>query len=74
LESEVTTSTNQTPFTDRAGVYRMTLPFSTEPVTIAARDGYTPGMVYAVTHYDSGKVTPDHNRVLDIVLRYSTPI
>jgi len=68
-----TESTAFTTFTDEAGDYRFTIPLG-DSVRIFARDGYTPGRVYGVTHYNRVSVSADHDRVVNIVLSHETPI
>jgi hypothetical protein len=68
------TGPTQTVYTNPLGVFRLTLARSSDTVTLRARDGYTPGVAYAVTHFGSTKVSADRDRVVGIVLRYTMSI
>jgi len=62
-------------FTDASGRYSIVLSDSRRQITVHARDGYTPGVAYAVT--SSGSVTVERRQILtnvDVVLDHQMPI
>ncbi len=58
-----------------AGDYVLELPMTADTLTVEARDGYAPGMVYAEHHWGSVRVPADkHDVTANIVLDHATPI
>lgn len=61
-------------FTNAAGKYRLPLPGSGTVIRVLARDGYTPGRVYAETHSGSVEIPRRPGIVADVVLDHGEPI
>lgn len=61
-------------FTSAAGTYRLQLPASGTVIRVLARDGYTPGRSYALTHSGSVEVPRQPGVVADVVLDHGDPI
>jgi len=74
-KAKVWVDSTATTFTDRSGQFRLRVPARVGSFTVMARNGYTPGMVYAVTCAGSRQVTGRHEReTLIIVLDGCGPI
>lgn len=72
--AKVTIAGSGTTFTDLRGSYRLELKSATAVVTVTARDGYTPGRMYAMTSSGRAEVTVRRGlMVQDIVLDRSDP-
>ena len=72
--AKLTIITGVTTFTDSLGVYQLTVPISTDSLTIHAWDGYTPGAINGVFRSATVRVRPDHDRVLDNILDHVMPV
>lgn len=69
VQAKVSTDTGRCTFTDGQGRYSITVPVSAGGVTLTARDGFTPGVAYAVIHSGSIRVrVADRGARSDIVL------
>ncbi len=65
----------ESTFSDPAGHFAIIAPATGDSVTLYARDGYTPGVVYASTRFGSVRVGGSPGRIRrDIVLDHITPI
>ncbi|MEO5989289.1 MAG: carboxypeptidase regulatory-like domain-containing protein [Candidatus Eisenbacteria bacterium] len=73
--AKVTIAGVGTTYTDLRGNYRLELKSTSGVVTVTARDGYTPGRMYAVTSSGRAEVTVHRGLLVqDIVLDRSEPI
>lgn len=73
--AQVTVDGGGTTYTDVQGRYRIGLPPGPRAVTLRARDGFTPGWVYAVTHFSTVVFNAGGGSTRqDIVLDMSGPI
>jgi hypothetical protein len=74
-KAKVWVDSTATTFTDRLGQFAFLVPARGKPFTVVARDGYTPGMMYAVTCAGASEVPGNESRVmLKIVLNSCSPI
>ena len=73
--AEVSIAGEKPTFTDVLGRYRLELSAPRDTLNVLARDGFTPGRVYGVTHWGAAQVVV-HGAVVvrNVVLDHAEPI
>jgi len=73
--AKVWTDTGATTFSDAQGRYLIVTPSNGDSLTLLARDGHTPGLLYGETHWGSIRLE-SHALVIrqDVSLDHSEPI
>ena len=67
--AKVSADAGSTAFSDPAGRFEIVVPANGDSITLYARDGYTPGVVYGVIRFGSVRVGGSAGRITrDIVL------
>lgn len=73
--AKVWTDAGGETFTDAQGRYAIIVSWNARAITVFASDGFTPGMVYGVTHFGIVRVSVSPGGASqDIVLDQSRPI
>jgi hypothetical protein len=65
--ARVTASTRDTTFADAFGRYSLSVPASTDSVSLVAQDGFAP-IPYVETCHHETRVLANHSQTVDIVL------
>ena len=64
----------ESTFADSLGRYSISLLALGDSVTLVARDGYDPNLIYGLIHYEVIRVLPNRDQARDITLTHSTPL